>query len=318
MRLARLVLVAGVLSILSHSASASHAPERIALKTLAERHGMAFREDGDRAATMAGSGYSISCFLDKSHYLVNGVCVYGHGATERSKRGLTVTVDDWKYVLEPLVSGRKSLEVRCICVDAGHGGRDAGANQLALNLSEKFLNLDVAQRLCKLLQNKGFKVLMTRDGDRFVPLEKRSSIANCGKADLLVSIHFNASENSSAQGIETYIIPRQGTTATARLSSPLRTQDGVFYPNNKFDDHNLLLAHSIEGRLIQLKGVRDRGVRRGRFCVLEGAHCPAVLVECGFITNPTEGALIARADYRQAIASAICDGITNYASGIKH
>ncbi|MDR0727457.1 MAG: N-acetylmuramoyl-L-alanine amidase [Puniceicoccales bacterium] len=312
MRLTRFALVAGALSVFLNAAAASRQVERIALRTIAERQGMTIREDGEKSATLTGPNCSIACFLDKSSYVVNGVCVYGQGAAERSLGGLTIPLNDWKYVLEPLISGRKVPAVRCICIDAGHGGRDSGAHSAAFNLSEKSLNLDVAQRLYKLLRDKGFKVLMTRDGDRFVPLEKRSSIANCGKADLFVSIHFNASENPTAHGIETYIVPQQGTTATARLSSPLRAQDNIFCQNNKFDDCNLLLAHSIEGKLIRLKGVRDRGVRRGRFYVLENVHCPAVLVECGFITNQTDGALIAMADHRQAIASAICDGIVNY------
>ncbi|MDR2341172.1 MAG: N-acetylmuramoyl-L-alanine amidase [Puniceicoccales bacterium] len=317
MKLARFALVAGALSIFL-SVSAAPAPsERIALRTIAERHGMTLREDGEKSASLIGPKCSISCFLDKSSYVVGGICVYGQGAAERSPRGITIPLNDWKYVLEPLVYGRKIPEVRCICIDAGHGGKDSGAHSAALNLTEKSLNLDVAGRLRKLLQDKGFKVLMTRDTDRFVPLEKRSSIANCGKADLFISIHFNASESKTAQGIETYIVPRQGTTATARLSSPLRAQDNVFCHNNKFDDHNLLLAYSVEGKLIRLKGVRDRGVRRGRFCVLESVHCPAILVECGFLTNPTEGAMISQSPHRQALASAICDGIVSYIAGYR-
>jgi N-acetylmuramoyl-L-alanine amidase len=314
MRLARFILAVGALSLISSAAAASNPSERIALRTIAERQGMALREEGEKSATLTGSGCSILCFLDKSSYAVNGVCVYGQGAAERSARGLTIPLGDWKYVLEPLISGRRVPEVRCICIDAGHGGRDSGAHSTAFNLTEKSLNLDVARRLEKLLQGKGFKVFLTRDGDRFIPLEKRSAIANNGKADLFISIHFNASESSAAQGVEIYIVPRQGTTATARLSSPLRAQDSVLCANNKFDDYNLLLAHSISGKLMRLNGIRDRGVRRGRFYVLESARCPAVLVECGFITNQTEGALIAQPAHRQAIASAICEGITNYAA----
>ncbi|MDR2677114.1 MAG: N-acetylmuramoyl-L-alanine amidase [Puniceicoccales bacterium] len=318
MRLARLILAIGALSFFSSAAATSNPSERISLRTIAERHGMTFREEREKSATLTGSNCSIACFLDKSSYVVNGVCVYGQGAAERSPRGLTIPLNDWKHILEPLISGRKVPGVHCICIDAGHGGKDSGAHSGALNLTEKSLNLDVAKRLGNLLQSNGFKVLLTRDGDRFVPLEKRSSIANCGKADLFISIHFNASESPTAQGIEIYIMPRQGTAATARLSSPLRAKDAIFCPNNEFDDCNLLLAHGIGEKLMRLKGVRDRGVRRGRFCVLESVHCPAVLVECGFITNQAEGALIAQSAHRQAIASAICDGVINYAAGATH
>jgi N-acetylmuramoyl-L-alanine amidase len=312
MRLAKFALIA-VAMLLTHGPLVATPAEYVLLRTIAERHGASLREEnGGREATLIGRNFSVKCTLDKSSYLVNGVCVYGQGPTGHSSHGLTIPLHDWKHVLSPLIDAPKVPPVRRICIDAGHGGNDSGAHSATLNLVEKSLNLDMALRLRKLLQAKGFKVFLTRDSDRFVPLEKRPAMANEWATDLFVSIHFNGSESPSANGAETYVVPKQGMPATARLSQP-KLQDRVSYPNNQFDDYNLLLAYAIEKNLSQLEHVRDRGVKRGRFCVLELSRCPAVLVECGFISSPIDGPIIAEANHRQALAAAICEGISDYA-----
>jgi N-acetylmuramoyl-L-alanine amidase len=174
----------------------------------------------------------------------------------------------------------------------------------------------VAKRLQKLLQKRGFEVMLTRSGDSYVPLEVRAAVANRAKCDLFICIHFNAADSPRAEGVETYIIPLQGAASTARLQNPT-SSDRKFYVNNRYDEKNLCLAFCLQRELRSIKSSNDRGVKRGRFKVLEGVNCPAALVECGFITGSQEGHRIGTGEHRQAIASALCEGICAYGAGSK-
>jgi N-acetylmuramoyl-L-alanine amidase len=313
MRLARVALLVAAL-LLYRTVLCGMAAERISLREVAERYGASLHSDNEgKNVTLTGKLFSLTWSLDKSSYVLNGVRIYGQGATGQSMKGLTIPHHDWEYVLLPLIENKRVPPVRSICIDPGHGGTDSGACVQSLGLTEKMLTLDVSLRLQKLLQEKGFHVFLTRNSDQYVPLERRSAVANEGKADLFISVHFNAAESSSASGVETYILPMRGTTPTTRLSQP-RPSDQTFFSNNYFDSYNLLLAYYIEGRLIQGIGASDRGIKRGRFRVLEGTRCPAVLVECGFITSNDEGPIIRHPRHRQRIAQAICDGVLSYAS----
>jgi len=169
---------------------------------------------------------------------------------------------------------------RTIVVDAGHGGFDRGGVP-GQRISEKDKTLDVAQRLKRILQAQGYRVVMTRDSDVFIPLGTRVSIANAYRGASFVSIHFNCAPRVGANGIETY-----------------------YYRGDSSG-----LAASIHRNVVSISPSENRGIRRRGFYVLRRTAIPSVLVECGFLTNPTEGRLALSADYRQQLAEQIARGI---------
>jgi N-acetylmuramoyl-L-alanine amidase len=171
-------------------------------------------------------------------------------------------------------------QARTIVLDAGHGGYDRGGVP-GQRISEKDKTLDVAQRLRRILQADGYRVIMTRDSDVFVPLPTRVAIANSYRGASFVSIHFNCASRVGANGIETY-----------------------YYRSDSAS-----LAASIHRNVVSGAPSENRGIRQRGFYVLRRTAIPSVLVECGFLTNPTEGRLALTGDYRQRLAEQIARGI---------
>jgi N-acetylmuramoyl-L-alanine amidase len=172
-----------------------------------------------------------------------------------------------------------------VVIDAGHGGYDRGGIPGQI-VSEKEMTLDVAQRLKKTLAASGYRVVMTRDSDVFIPLGTRVAIANSYSNAIFVSIHFNSAKRSGAGGIETYFYSRE----------------------------SLPLASAIHYFVAGGAPSSNRNVRRRGYYVLRKTSVPAVLVECGFLTNPTEAALAQTASYRQKLAEEIAAGVRGRSS----
>jgi N-acetylmuramoyl-L-alanine amidase len=172
-----------------------------------------------------------------------------------------------------------------IVLDAGHGGKDPGAPGLA-GMSEKQVNLAVARELGRQLQARGARVWNTRDSDVFLTLDERCDHAERRRADLFVSIHADAARRRAARGTTVYIA-RNASKASIRA------------------------GRAIDQALKQA-GFESRGVRRAGYRVLVGHSRPAVLVECGFLSNPTEARQLATKSYRDRLARAIADGIAAY------
>lgn len=169
-----------------------------------------------------------------------------------------------------------------IVIDAGHGGFDRGGIP-GQRVPEKAMNLDVALRLKPLLERAGYNVILTRSTDVFVPLGTRVAIANSHPNAIFVCIHFNSASRSGANGIETYFYSTE--------SAPL--------------------AASIHSSVVGGAPSENRGVRRRGYFVLRRTTVPAVLVECGFLTNPTEAQYAQDNTYRQKLAQEIARGILN-------
>lgn len=176
-----------------------------------------------------------------------------------------------------------------VVVDAGHGGKDHGAFR-RYGPPEKVAALDVAQRLNRKLRESQFKTVMTRNSDVFIPLDQRVAIGNRQANSIFVSIHFNDSPRRGIQGFETY------------YASPYARR----------------LAQTIQRKLMTLPGARNRGVHPANFRVVRNAIYPSVLVECGFLSNPTEGGRARREAYREALADKIAEAIveTRYGAGV--
>lgn len=172
-----------------------------------------------------------------------------------------------------------------VVIDAGHGGFDRGGIPRQ-RVPESMMNLDVAQRLKAVLQVSGYRVVMTRDSDVFIPLGTRVAIANSYRDAIFVCIHFNATPRSAASGIETYF----------------------------YSSQSLGLASAIHYYVAGGAPSANRGVRRRGFFVLRRTTIPSVLVECGFLTNPNEAQYAQNSAYRQKLAMEIAHGIQNRSS----
>jgi N-acetylmuramoyl-L-alanine amidase len=231
---------------------------------------------------------------------------------------LLVSRTDVAKTIEPLVRPHRVPnvgKVQTVVVDPGHGGYDKG--QVSRYGYEKDFALDVARKLRPSLQSKGLRVIMTREGDYFVPLEVRAQIANKARDSIFVSIHFNASnDDRNATGFEIFSFTPRGAPSTSDSTvapSALSTQ-----PGSTVDAQSMALSaciyHSLLGHLPEY----DRGIKRARFAVLRLTKVPAVLIEGGFLTEQGECKLIAQKDWRARLAHAMSVGIESYrALGIK-
>ncbi|MBI4341724.1 MAG: N-acetylmuramoyl-L-alanine amidase [Candidatus Omnitrophica bacterium] len=216
-----------------------------------------------------------------------------------------------------------------IVIDAGHGGHDPGASYFGLQ--EKSLALDVAKRLHAQLQQAGVLPIMTREADAFIPLNGRPAVANRLQAGLFVSIHLNANRNSGVSGAEVYY-PRESVISASATLPPWIPASGTSIASMEEKravwEHVLRRSRSQSRRLAgtlcrsmrQGLGVPCRGGKAARFVVLREAWMPAVLVEVGYMSNPVEAQRLASAEYRQAAAEAIAEGILEYVreQGLQH
>jgi N-acetylmuramoyl-L-alanine amidase len=213
-----------------------------------------------------------------------------------------------------------------LVLDAGHGGWDLGTVGRK-GLMEKDLVLDIVERLGKLLQSRlGAEVIYTRQDDNYLPLEKRTEIANLAQADMFVSVHANYSNDSSARGAETYYT---NTYSSLKARTP-GAESGV--PENvNWNDvdirekvrqsHRFALAvqqalyHALQA---QIPGMRNRGVKKASYVVLTGTSMPAILAEISFVSSPEDEDKLESSSYRQAIAEALYKGIGEYAATSHH
>jgi len=198
------------------------------------------------------------------------------------------------YVSSAFLLVHKTSSQKVIVIDAGHGGSDPGAS--GNGIVEKELNLSVALRVQKLLEKAGIKVVMTRSGDTYPTLDERNSISAQSGADAFVSIHTNTASASSASGTETYY-----------------NSDGDQNRANKSKQ----LAGFIQNRLYKAIGTRNRGVLENDFRVIKYNPLPAVLVELGYLSNPSDAKKLKSNSYRDLAARSIYEGILDFYKTMK-
>jgi N-acetylmuramoyl-L-alanine amidase len=232
---------------------------------------------------------------------------------------------------EPIRAGGRSLtrvlglKVSRIVIDPGHGGHDTGTIG-PTGLMEKDLCLDVALRLGKIIQQRlpAAEIVYTREDDTFVALEQRTAMANDARADLLISIHANSSDDHKVRGIETYYLnfnAAPGAMEVAARENAL-AEGGVHQleelvekiARNEKIEESRDLAASIQDSLTKQANAtaRNRGVRKAPFFVLIGANMPSVLTEISFLSNPVDEQWLKKPDSRQKIAEGIYRGIERY------
>jgi N-acetylmuramoyl-L-alanine amidase len=202
---------------------------------------------------------------------------------------------------------------RIVVIDPGHGGENYGAKSVVYDRYEKDYALDWAFRTEKLLKSKGWKVYMTRTNDSDISLAERIAFADTVQADLFISFHFNSSDqpqgHSDQGGLETYCLTPVGMPST--LTRHFDDEPNHYYPNNAFDLDNYFFATRLHRALVETTQRKDRGVRRARFMgILRGQNRPAVLLEAGYLTLPSEARLIGTSEYRQKLAEAVAKALT--------
>jgi N-acetylmuramoyl-L-alanine amidase len=221
--------------------------------------------------------------------------------------------------------------VRRVVLDPGHGGHDPGATSSG-GLEEKTVVLDIAHRTAALLARElGITTLLTRDADRFVPLEERTARANAFGADLFVSIHCNANHLPGSRGVMTFVLNPADETAHARVAARenrgtvaasnevARTASRVVDVSTAKESHRFasLLQRSSRASLAQgYSDVPMLGVEKAGFFVLAGARMPSVLFETSFLSNRRDAKYLASEAYRQKVADAIVNAVRAYRRGL--
>jgi len=274
--------------------------------------------------TLADSrGVRFNFENNQRDFFLDGQRIFMGAPVLLEKDGLWISKLDLIKIVAPLFRPNERAALlpatapRTIVLDAGHGGIDPGTENKKLGLNEKTLALDVVLRLRKLLEREGWKVLLTRSDDRelsrskIVDLQMRADFANRHAADLFLSIHFNAAD-AAVSGVEVYSLPAQFMLSSSSDRKDELT-DQVF-PNNRFDYANLLLGAALHRSLLATLKTPDRGYKRARWGVLRPVECPAVLVECAYLSNTAEAGRAATPEFRQKVAEAISDGVRNYAA----
>ena len=215
---------------------------------------------------------------------------------------------DLRKNIEPLLRGYTPLTKadRLIVIDPGHGGANPGTRSAADGRLEKEFTLDWALRLAPLLRANGWRVWLTRTNDSDVALADRVAAAEQQQADLFLSLHFNSAGGNGRDpaGLETYCLTPTGMTSS--LTRGYEDDVAAAFPNNRFDEANLMYAVRLHAALLKVNGHADRGLRRARFLsVLQGQNRPAVLLEGGYLSTPAEARRIADPAFRQRLAEAV-------------
>lgn len=214
-----------------------------------------------------------------------------------------------------------------LVLDPGHGGWDLGTVGRK-GLMEKDLVLDIVERLGKLVQSRlGAEVIYTRQDDTYLPLEKRTEIANLAQADMFVSVHANYSDDSTARGAETYYTNTYSSVRarTAGAESDA-TAENVNWNNVDIRDkvqQSRRFAVAVQQALhralaVQIPGMRNRGVKKASYVVLTGTSMPAILAEVSFVSSPADEDILKSSSYRQNIAEGLYTGIAQYAAASHH
>ncbi len=290
-------------------------PGWVDIADIASRKGLRYRSDAETGRHYLEGKSHVLEFDERSRvsYFDKELVVLNHVPKRRSG-GLFVPGDVSARIdalLRPRPAARKpaavvrklpgksALKGDTFIIDAGHGGKDPGT--AAGGAVEKTIVLDIARRVASHLKARGARVVQTRPKDRFVTLDRRVQIANRTHPDAFISIHVNSAGNRKARGVEIYRpIRREAGHESGKLSRSAR------------------LAESLYRELARLSPAKDRGVKPNsrKLRVVRKTHAPAVLIEVGFVTNPSDRALLKSSEYRDKLAKAIVRGLENYSASL--
>lgn len=230
-----------------------------------------------------------------------------------------------------------------VVIDAGHGGKDPGAQSANRKVNEKDIALKVALRAGELIRNAHPEVTVkyTRRTDVFVELKERARIANKAKADLFISIHCNAAEGRKAHGAEVFVLGSEEGRTQANLNAAKRENSVILlekdykesyqgfdpsspesyiifeYMQSEYLKESIELAQCIQKQLCTTAKRYDRGVHQAGFLVLHATTMPSILIELGFISNAEEEKFLNSADGKEKLSKSIANGFENYYKNLK-
>lgn len=312
-------------------------PSERDLLDLCEKHRFECQWDAiAQIVTLMGDHRRVRSFVGSDLFLVDGHPVRLEGPIIWHRSRLKAPMDFEPKVLamilpSPKVKLRSSVwkKVRRVMIDAGHGGKDPGAMG-ASGLQEKTVVLDIARRLKRKLEKKGFLVHLTRKGDEFISLQKRTELASRLLPDLFISIHANSSPSRKAHGLEVYSLSlhlsdqhdeSQMKTNQEIMFSRLSMKKGTPHLDQILTDmldihkqrESFILARQIARKTALGIRAKNRGPKEAKFYVLKNNLMPAILVEVGFLSNPREERLLETVSYRQRIADQLAESLLDYA-----
>ena len=270
--------------------------QNISIRQLAATLGMRISESNHTHVVLKNSANTVMIFtLNGGKLYVNTRPIGEVGPIERKagqiyvSRSLIARIRSAMRTYTPLPTPVPSPSPRrlsgIVVIDPGHGGKDPGATSV-LGFYEKGINLSVARKVTRLLEQRGLRVKMTRTSDYYVELEDRAAIANNLNADLFVSIHSDSFPKSSRRGYTIYIA-RSASSSSRRAASDIV-------------------------RSMSSTGLNSFGVQTAGYHVLTGTRGPAVLVELGYLSNRREATLLRSSSFQNRLAQAVADGISDY------
>ncbi|MGE9290138.1 MAG: N-acetylmuramoyl-L-alanine amidase [Puniceicoccales bacterium] len=302
-----------LLALSCASVGQAAAPGYIAIEEIADDLGLDLSwTEPDRAIQLSGEWVTLDFYGASRIAKLNGIKIFLGDPILSNQGKLYLSRQDWQYSIQPILMPRifpNPPGYRRVIIDAGHGGKDPGGQNLNMGMDEKDLALALSRLIGAKLQQEGFEVSFTRTDDTFIPLKTRPAMANRGKGDIFLSIHFNAARES-VRGIETFVYTLQNDPSSSRSS--VDPEDHRRYQANVNDPWNALLGYYIQRELIAATGVPDRGLKRARFTVLEDLNSPGALLELGFVSNNKTARLLQTAEYRNRLANAVASGVRRY------
>ena len=307
--LAQLALATGGATM---SVQAAYSSSTVLLSQIARKYSMKLSYSGKKVV-LKNKWNTIEVETNSRRAWINGTMIWLHIPSKKTAHGWTISEADFSKLIDPIMRSYAfipSKQPRVIVLDPGHGGKDSGAIGKR-KVYEKLAVLSIAKYVKTRLEAAHFQVRMTRSDDTFISLKGRSEYAAKVKADLFVSIHADSAGSPSAHGVETFIMTASGYDSSNYYGKPGNKSPGL---GNYHDPANAILGFAIQSNLVKQTHRSDRGLRRARYAVLKNAPCPACLVECGFLSNPEEEALMIDAKYRETIAHGIANGILAYAT----
>jgi len=314
-----------VLGVTEWPSARLYGDDYVDLAIIAKKLGLKLTLAGKKA-TLADAAGTRCVFEDvERDFHLDGIRIHMSRPVVASADSLWITKLDAEKTVLPLfrpgdlASQLPAVAPRLIVLDPGHGGTDPGTDNRKVGITEKAAALDVAKRVEKLLEARGYRVKLTREGDtRFssnprVDLPLRADFANKALADLFVSIHFNHAPEA-IRGVETYTFTPRGMLSTA--SSEPDDDTSRSFPGNRYDHANLLLGFAMHRAMVGGVETPDRGYKRARWAVLRTLSCPGVLVECAYLSNDDEARRVAKSEFRQQIAESIAAGVIAYTAQV--
>ena len=278
----------------------------------------------------------LNLFNTTFYFLLSWMMISPAGASIIKKTHTHIS-DEISAQLEKLsnekMQNKISSPLFTIVIDAGHGGKDAGAIGRR-GIMEKTIVLAIAKKLAqKINQHTSMHAILTRKGDYFVSLRQRLKLARKGQANLFIAIHADAYFDNSAVGASVYALSQRGATSEAarwlaqrdnyaelgaidldllKDRSPMLRSVLIDLAQTATIQESVRLGNRVLDALDDISSLHYSRVEQAPFVVLKSPDIPSILVEVGFITNPKEELRLANAHYQQALAAALWQGIDQY------